>query len=109
VYTEEPATKQIPSADFVPGTRTRHVHWGIIVIRGTKQRTEDPDKTGSAHMPPINLLSRQKTTSTGLPARIVFRLGFEQKWIFDFRENENFAKISWNILKIFVHLRENCV
>jgi len=38
--------------------------------RGTKQRTQDPHKNGSAHMLPTNLLSRQKTTRTGPPACI---------------------------------------
>jgi len=50
-------------------------HCGINIYRDTKQRTQDPHKDGSEHMPPSNLLSRQKTASTGPPARIVLRLG----------------------------------
>jgi len=39
----------------------------ILVYRGTKKRTQDPNKSGSVQMPEINLLWHQKTTSTSPP------------------------------------------
>jgi len=42
----------------------------ILLFRGTKQRTQDPNENASAHMPQINQLSHQNTISTGPPACI---------------------------------------